>query len=263
MVLGACSPRQLKWVAIGDSITYLNEYRDETGNRVSKGYLTRVAEERPDIKYVNKGYNGWTSGGIADHIDSLGLESADIFSVFLGTNDWWRGRPIGSLDDYKNKSENNTIFGSYRIIIDKLRTLNKDAQIILIAPMQRVDFVYLNNMKNNAYGSYKEKEGQSLADVADAIVAIARYEKCDFVDLFHDSGMTLDNLVKYKRLKDPATGNYRNYTYPDFIEVPFDPETDDYPYPVDAIGMTYDGLHPSDEGYEVIAKMLLDVMRKP
>ena len=72
-----------------------------------------------------------------------------------------------------------------------------------------------------------------------------------------------NKLVKYKRLKDPKTnGVYRNYVYPHYIGVPFNPETDEYPYPVDAIDMTYDGLHPSDKGYDVIANMIMKVMKK-
>jgi lysophospholipase L1-like esterase len=74
--------------------------------------------------------------------------------------------------------------------------------------------------------------------------------------------MTVENMVKFKRLKDPTTGQYRNYTYPDFIDVPFNPETDEYPYPPEAIDMTYDGLHPSDKGYEIIARMLTEAIKK-
>ena len=69
-------------------------------------------------------------------------------------------------------------------------------------------------------------------------------------------------MIKYKRLKDPQTRAYKNYPYPDFINVPFNPETDEYPYPVDAKDMTYDGLHPSDKGHAVIAKMLVNIMKK-
>ena len=66
--------------------------------------------------------------------------------------------------------------------------------------------------------------------------------------------------MKFKRLKEPATGKYKNYVYPDFVDVPFNPKTDEYPYPMEAIDMTYDGLHPSDEGNAVIAKMLVEVL---
>ena len=263
VAFGSFQKKEKSWTAIGDSITYLNEHPEETGNRITKGYMTRVTEALPHIKYKNQGHNGWTSGGIAKEIESLGLERSDVYSIFLGTNDWWQGRPLGSLDDYKNNTGNNTVNGSFRIIIDKLRSLNKDAKIILITPMQRTDFVYINNMKNLAYGSYKQKNGQSLEQFADEIKAIAKSEKFELVDLYHKSGMTLKNLVKFKRLKDPQTaGAYRNYKYPDYIDIPFNPETDEYPYPPESIDMTYDGLHPSDKGYEIITRMLVKVMKK-
>ena len=127
--------------------------------------------------------------------------------------------------------------------------------------MQRVDFVYIANMKNNAYGSYKEKNGQSLAQFAEAIIAIGKLENFKVVDLYNKSGITLNNMVKYKRLKDPQTGVYKNYTYPAYTNIPFNPGTDEYPYPVDAIGMTFDGLHPSDKGNEKIANMLVKIMK--
>ena len=256
------TPKKITWVAIGDSITYLNEHVDETGNRVNKGYMTRVVEKLPGINYINQGHNGWTSGGIAKEIETLGIIKADVYSVFLGTNDWWQGRPVGVLADYQNNTGNNTVYGSFRIIIDKLRSLNKEAKIILITPMQRVDFVYINDMKNTAWGSYKEKSGQSLQAFAAAIKSIAAYEHFDVIDLYHKKGMGLKQLVKYKRLKDPQTGSYKNYSYPAYIHVPFNPLTDEYPYPPDAMNITYDGLHPSDKGFTMIANLLIARMKK-
>src|SRR5690349_16022236 len=69
LILTSFSPKALTWVAIGDSITYLNEHQNETGNRVTKGYMTRVTERLPYIHYINQGHNGWTSGGIAQNIE--------------------------------------------------------------------------------------------------------------------------------------------------------------------------------------------------
>ena len=261
-LLSSYKPKELSWVAIGDSITYLNEHLDETGNRITKGYMTRVVEKLPNIHYTNQGHNGWTSGGIAQKIETLGLIKADIYSVFLGTNDWWQGRPLGRLTDYQNNTGNNTVYGSFRIIINKLRSLNPEARILLITPMQRVDFVYLGNFKNNAYGSYKAKNGQYLESFANAIDSIGRLDQFPVVDLYHMSGLGLKRLVKYKRLKNPQTGAYTNYTYPAFTDIPFNPETDEYPYPLDAVDRTYDGLHPSDKGYERITRGLVKVMKK-
>ncbi|HXS55028.1 MAG TPA: SGNH/GDSL hydrolase family protein, partial [Hanamia sp.] len=255
-------PKKITWVAIGDSITYLNDHTDETGNRVTKGYMTDVVEKLPYVNYINQGHNGWTSGGIAQEIDNLGLVKADIYSVFLGTNDWWQGRPVGDLTDYQNNTGNTTVYGSFRIIINKLRSLNKEAKIILVTPMQRVDFVYINDIKNNAWGSYKDKNGQSLASFAAAVKAIAAYEHLDVIDLYDTKGMGLKDLVKFKRLKNPQTGLYKNYIYPASVDIPFNPETDEYPYPPEAMNVTYDGLHPSDKGFSMIADMFVKIIKK-
>lgn len=266
LALAACilisfKQKELTWIAIGDSITYLNDHPEETGNRVKKGYLTMLKELLPNIKYVNKGFNGWTSGGIAQNIDGLGLEKADIYSVFLGTNDWWSGRPLGTIEDYKNGDGNKTVYGSFRIILDKIRRLNPAAKIVLITPMQRADFIYFDNANNNAHGSYKAKNGQMLEQFANAIVSIANHEKIAVIDLFHDPKLKLEKLVKFKRLKNPATGKYVNYPFRKSIDIPFDPKADEYPYPLEAMDLTYDGLHPSDKGNAIIANRLYKIFK--
>ncbi len=226
--------------------------------------MTRVVEKLPNISYINQGHNGWTSGDIAESIDSLELVPADVYSVFLGTNDWWQGLPVGTLSDYQNNTGNNTVYGSFRIISDKLRSLNKKAQIILITPMQRVDFVQVGNLKIMPGALIKIKTGNRCQLLPEAVKAIEirKSENFDVVDLYNSPDLKIENLVKFKRLKDPQTGIYKNYPYPDFIDIPFNPETDDYPYPNDAIDLTYDGLHPSDKGYRIIAGLLTDILKK-
>ena len=254
--------RPLTWVAVGDSITYLNDHPDETKNRMTRGYLTDVAIKLPYVHYINQGRNGWTTTNFADKIEQLNIPVGDVYTVFLGTNDWWHGHRLGSWEDYAHGTGDSTIYGSFRVIIDKLRSLNKDAPIILITPLQRADFVYINGAKNNAWGSYKEKAGQTLEQVADAVIAIGRQEHLKVIDLYHTRALAVQHLVHFKRLKDPQTGAYRNYTYPDYTSVPFNPETDEYPYPEEAMEMTYDGLHPSDAGHAVIAKKVVKVLKK-
>src|SRR5690606_20637162 len=227
-----------------------------------KGYLTRVVENFSNLKYINQGQNGWTAGNIAQNIDSLNLIKADVYSVFLGTNDWWAGRPVGKFDDYKNAIGNISVYGSYRIIIDKIRKLNPQAEIVLITPLQRNDFVYMADYKNNAHGSYKNKNEQSLEDFANAVIEISKKEGFGLVNLYNNPKLKIEKLVNFKRLIDPKTGKYVNYKYPTSIDIPFNPETDEYPYPVTAINMTYDGLHPSDKGNAVIAKEVVDVFRQ-
>lgn len=254
--------KEISWVAIGDSITYLNDHPDEAGNRITKGYMTMVVEKLPNYHFTNKGFNGWTAINIATNIEKLGLQKADFYTVFLGTNDWWSAKPLGSMDDYINNKGVATVYGAFRVIIDKLKSLNENAKIVLITPMQRVDFVYINNFKNNAYGSYKPKMGQELEAFANAIVSIGNYDHLQVLDLYHKKGMDHQHLVHFKRLKDAASSGYKNYKYPDFIGKEFDPDSDEYPYPIKAANITFDGLHPSDKGYEMIATSLVKIFKK-
>jgi lysophospholipase L1-like esterase len=260
--LTAFAPAEITWTAIGDSITYLNNHHDETGNRVTQGYMEMVEARHPNIKYINQGHNGWTAVGIAKEIEHLGLIKTNVYSILLGTNDWWQGLPLGTLQDYINNTGLQTSCGAFRIIVNKIRSLNPNAKIILITPLQRTDFVYVADPNNNAFGCYKSKNGQALSQFADAVKEIGHYEKFPVIDLYYQSGIELKNVVKYKKVKDPVTGIYHNMKYPDYIGIPFHPGTDEYPYPPDAIGYTYDGLHPSDKGNQVIADLIGNVFKK-
>ena len=57
-------------------------------------------------------------------------------------------------------------------------------------------------------------------------------------------------------------GRLAAYPYPEYSSIPFNPATDEYTYPIDAMDMTYDGLHPSDKGDAVIAKRLVKILKK-
>ena len=254
--------RPITWVAVGDSITYLNDHTDETGHRVTRGYLSDVTDRLPYIRYSNQGHNGWTTQNFARSIDKLNIPVGDVYTVFLGTNDWWHSHRIGSWADYEGNTGDSTIYGCMRVIIDKIHSLNNTAPIILMTPTPRGDFVYINNPKNNAYGSYKSKDGQTLEQVAAAISDIGRHDGLAVLDLYHDTRLAVPHTVFFKRLKDPQSHTYRNYPYPGYINIPFDPTTDDYPYPPDAADMTYDGLHPSDKGNAEIARRLVAILKK-
>ena len=80
----AFTPRVVTWTAIGDSITYLNDHHDETGNRITNGYMAVVAAKHPNISYINQGHNGWTTAGIAKEVENLGTDQNRCLLCFSG-----------------------------------------------------------------------------------------------------------------------------------------------------------------------------------
>jgi len=255
--------KDLTWMAIGDSITYLNGRPEVTKNRISKGYMDDVVAQLPYVHFVNNGHPGWTAKAIADNINNLSLVKSDVYSVFLGTNDWWTCLPIGTYSDYEKNTGNQTVYGSYRTIIDKISSLNPEAIIILTTPLHRTDYVDLNNPSIFIHGDYSpNKDGVYLSQYADAIKTIAKAGHLQLVDLYYKSGITTKNAVNFRRLRDPSTHAYKDYTYPAYIPIPYNPPTDDYPYPPGAMNWVYDGLHPSDKGHRRIADMLVKIMKK-
>lgn len=254
-------PQEITWTAIGDSFTYLNDHLNESNDRVTKGWITRVKDQVPGLTYINQGHNYWTTVEIADKIEQFDLQSSDVYTIFLGTNDWWNGIKLGTIADYNNNTGTGTVNGAFRVIINKLRSLNPKAHIILITPMQRGDFVYIINARVNGWGSYKDKNGQSLESFVDAVKEIGKTEQLEVVDLYHEPRLALRLAVKYKRLRDPQTYEYRDYPYPEYINIPFN-QSDEYPYPTGAIDVTYDGIHPSDKGSAIIANMVAKAIKR-
>ena len=243
------------WCAIGDSFTYLNDHLNETGYRVKKGYITRVCEKISGITVNNMGINGSTT---EDWL-KVAIPKADFYTILLGTNDWHHHIPVGGTEDFKH-AQKGTILGNLGDLVKRIREKASDAPVIIMNPVERGDFVCIDDPENNARGSYAPDGGQMLAAIADQIFLECRGEKIYPVDLHKRCGFLQENVVHFKRVK--KDGRYQNLPYPDYVDVPYDPLNDEYPYPPEAVHMTYDGLHPSDEGSEVIAQILAETINK-
>ena len=248
---------KIRWCAIGDSFTYLNDHLEETGYRLHKGYLTRILEKLPEypLQLNNIGINGSTT---QDWI-SQPIPEADVYTVLLGTNDWHHHIPKGNMDDLRNRAE-GTVLGNLGILLDHIRAAAPGAKIIGGNPVERADFVYLLDPENNAMGSYAPENGVWLKDLAADILAAYQAEGAAAVDLWTRSGFRQDNVIRFKRVR--RNGACEDLPFPDYPGIPFDPGRDEYPYPEEAIALTYDGLHPSDEGADILASLFAEEFRK-
>jgi len=247
--------RKIDWCAIGDSFTYLNDHLDETGYRVTRGYLSRVCDAIPNLNLKNRGINGSTTQNWLD----VHIGKADVYTILLGTNDWKQEIPVGEAFDFVQATP-KTILGNLSRIISNIRQVNPEASIIVFNPVERGDFVYINDYHNISPGSYQEFGNQRLSSVAQQIFTCVQGEKIYTVDLHTLCGFTQDNVIKFKRVR--TKDGYADVAFPDYIGIPYNPELDEYPYPIESIALTYDGLHPSDEGSKIIANIVAEAITK-
>ena len=243
--------QEIRWCAIGDSFTYLNDHLDETGHRVSRGYLTRILEKVPGLRLNNVGINGST---FRDWITQP-IPEADLYTVLLGTNDWRHGIPMGSETDFRRRNA-DTILGTLGILLDHIREAAPGARILVGNPVERADFVYLWDPENNARGSYAPEQGLMLSTLASEIMRCCDAENIPTVNCHDLSGFTPANAVRFKRVRRGS--RVEDLSYPDYVGIPFSPGADPYPYPPEAAWMTYDGLHPTDEGNEILANLFAE-----
>lgn len=243
------------WCAIGDSFTYLNDHLDETDYRVTKGYLSRILEKLPELTLINIGVNGSTT---EDWL-TIPVPQADIYTILLGTNDWHWQKELGTEEDFKSQKA-GTILGNLGVLVQKVRTANSQAKLLILNPVERADFICILDTLNQAQGSYAPEAGRRLSEISDAIYQCAVNAGIPAFDLHKECGFTQENVIHFKRLK--KDGEYQNLPYPDYVGVAYNPETDEYPYPMEAVALTYDGLHPSDEGNEILAELIAKELKK-
>ena len=142
----------IRWCAIGDSFTYLNDHPDETNHYVTKGYLSRTLDSLRahglDAELTNIGIKGSTT---RDWLTAP-LVPADFYTILLGTNDWHSGIPLGTEEDF-SAARPGTILGNLSHLIGRIRALSPEAKLLVMNPIERTDFVYLFDPFNNAPGS--------------------------------------------------------------------------------------------------------------
>lgn len=111
------------------------------------------------------------------------IEKADFYTVEHGVNDFGKGVPVGTFDDYLNNASNGTFYADYRQLVDRIRALNAAATIVLCTPR-----------KSRGFGSYLPKTcdgemgGARLADYAAAVRAIAAHEGLAVADFYATCG---------------------------------------------------------------------------
>lgn len=188
---------QLVWNSGGDSITWQDGKVFTTGpdaGNLCIGYQTIV---RKNIAFKN--HNNLAVSGYALSASSpddgkcwVRLSAtwpiADVFTLAHGTNDFGLNRPLGTTNDYINKTGDLTFYGALREFIDYCYTANPKYKIILFTPLQRT--ATYNTWTPNALGF-------TLTDYSNAVKWAGVRESLSVIDLLSNSGINMKNSSQF------------------------------------------------------------------
>lgn len=175
----AARPVNGTWCSIGTSITWYNNNVATSNGAFTRGYQDRVMDKLAFTKLLNVGDNG---GWAQRTIDNNLIKKADYYSIEHGANDWRMSKPVGTLNDYINKTNEGSFAYAIRSIIDRIFSLNKKAKVVLCTP-------------RNVYGGEgcfpgcdEPKNGIYFHEYADLVRQIAEYEGFPVADFFNECG---------------------------------------------------------------------------
>ena len=179
----------------------------------------------------------------ADKLRSEHGDSVDAILIFIGTNDYNNGVPIGEWYEEKEekvmyghrqpkklvdrkrrymKMDQDTYRGRINIAIDKVKRMYPTKQIVLLTPIHRAGF-YANEKNWQCTEDYTNQCGIYLEEYINAVKEAGNIWAVPVIDLNAVSGLY------------PMTDEYAQYFHDKDI----------------------DRLHPNDKGHERIARTLM------
>lgn len=209
-------PWQGKRVAyFGDSIT------DPRNKAASKKYWGWLSDWLGTTSYVYA-VSGRQWNDIPRQADKLMEEhgdSVDAIMIFMGTNDYNNGVPIGQWYDEKDEEvmyghgqvkamtprkrqypcmTNDTYKGRINIALDKVKRMYPDKQIVLLTPIHRAGF-YANEKNWQCTEDYTNQCGIYLQEYIDAIKEAGNIWAVPVIDLNAFCGLfpMMDEYAKY------------------------------------------------------------------
>ena len=164
------------------------------------------------------GVNGDTWKGVPKQVERMhaaGQDEVDAIFIFMGTNDYMGGVPLGEFFDLKDEETNlwgkmttlkrrhfnrdlGTFKGRMNVALEKLKTEFPDAQVILMTPIHRA-FFKCGERNVQPPECFPNARGNYVDEYVDAVKEAGRIWSCPVIDLYGESGLLPmnDSFVKY------------------------------------------------------------------
>jgi lysophospholipase L1-like esterase len=161
------------WMAIGDEITYTNQYQKYVVEDCEFASVKTIAE------------TGITLHIMDDKVTKELLKDIDVVTVFAGVNDFGDNRPLGSIED---STLVDTFYSDMKAVIENLEKIKPEMKII---------FITTPYVGKDGYGFSKNNVGNTLDDYTKAMSEVCDLYDIRVLDLHASSGIDENNLLDY------------------------------------------------------------------
>lgn len=217
-----------KIVTFGDSITwydgnYFFPTHIDRGELVI-GYQSYMRDELQAI-VDNQGISGADMPRILNEIKPYNFESVDAVTITSGANDHRKNTPLGEIQEVKSKFDETTFTGSLQAAIESILLEKPSIKIYLLTPIKG----WFNEIETASVPGPYKKEMLISEDYVNAIKDVGRLYSLPVLDLYNFSG--INEITKEVFIGD-------------------DPD----------VFTSYE-LHPTNEGYERIADIIVPFLK--
>jgi lysophospholipase L1-like esterase len=229
-----------KYVEIGDSISWqydgkLENFASEgssTGYKAVGGYGQKICKKF-GISYVNHASHGLNGRTFTQYMNEITTTTStdlvfkvpkdgDIYTIFLGTNDFGKAIPLGTELDFLNATfnpatnANPTIYGGIRAMVDYITdtsTTTKNKKIVFITPIGFGAYkgygTITSTWMKDSNGKIVERAnsvGVKMSDIVSAIKFAADQIGAYVIDLYGQQGLVQKNRLNIDLAVD-GSGN--------------------------------------------------------
>lgn len=167
------------------------------GSVVAKGYQTLLKAQYEFLSDTNYCYSGNSLGAVSENASTCLMYNANnwevsenaIWTLDTITNDFKLNIPIGTTDDYDNKTGLLTYYGALREFADKVKELSGDDAIVIAS-----NALHRNN--SGATSTSTNSKGHTLADYEKALTYACMVNDWWYVDQYRLCGVN-DNTLDF------------------------------------------------------------------
>lgn len=190
---------------LGDSIT------DPCHVGCKRNYWNFLIDEL-ELNARIYGLNGDTWFGVPNQVNRIheAMETdLDAIFIFMGTNDYMGGIPLGEFFTYKEEETNlwgkmtllkrryfsedlMTFKGRINVALKKIKTEFPETQVVLMTPIHRAFFTCSDDNVQPPE-SFPNATGHYVDEYVEAVKEAGRYWSCPVIDLFSESGLLPEN----------------------------------------------------------------------